>query len=281
MVVRQSEWSLKGVVVAATIAATTPGSAGAEDLVLYGAGSLRESMTEMAQTFGAAHGLTIKTDFAYSGKMRARIEAGEKVDVFTSADIGHPAKLVKDGRAQMMAMFAKNTICLLSIGRSGAVTPETVLDVMLRDGMKIGVYPTNDPLGAYSVKLFELADTIKPGSSGALKSRAVLIDGFPAPPPKVSGNTEVDALLDGRLDVILAYCSGASRYQTAKQKVPDAGITLTHLPAELNVGPEYGLALIKDARPASAALALFILSPDGQRIMKKHGFLPIAIPSDE
>jgi ABC-type molybdate transport system substrate-binding protein len=32
--------------------------------------------------------------------MRERIEAGDNVDVFTSADIGHAAKLVADGRAR-------------------------------------------------------------------------------------------------------------------------------------------------------------------------------------
>lgn len=279
--VRQSGSLFKNALVASGILATAPGSASAADLVLYGAGSLRESMTEITRTFGAARGLTIETDFAYSGKMRERIEAGERVDVFTSADIGHPARLVKDGRAQVMAMFAKNTICLLSTGRVGAVTPETVLDILLRDGVKIGVYPTNDPLGAYSVKLFDLVGTIKPGSSAVLKSHAVLIDSFPGRPPAVSGNVEVDALIDGRLDVILAYCSGAARYEAAKKKAPDAGVTLTHLPPELNVGPEYGLALIRNARPESAALALFILSPDGQKILKRHGFLPIALPADE
>ena len=278
---RRSGLSCRGALVASTILAATLTSASAQDLVLYGAGSLRESMTEITRTFGAAHGLTIKTDFAYSGKMRERIEAGETVDVFTSADIGHPARLVKEGRAEVMAQFAKNTLCLLSTGRVGTVTPETVLDVMLRDGVKIGVYPTNDPLGAYSVKLFDLADTVRPNSSAALKSRAVLVDSFPARPPEVSGNAEVDALIDGRLDVILVYCSGASRYEAAKTKAPDAGVALTHLPPALNVGPEYGLALIKHARPASAALALFILSPDGQQILKKHGFLPIALPSDQ
>src|SRR5215470_20171028 len=105
----------------------------AEDLVLYGAGSLREAMTQIAAAFGQAHGLTVATQFGPSGRMRERIEKGEHVDVFTSADIGHARKLVEDGRASVMAMFARNTVCLLAPVAFGA-TPENVLDKLLAPG---------------------------------------------------------------------------------------------------------------------------------------------------
>lgn len=86
----------------------------AEDLVLYGAGSLREVIGQIATEFGAAHGLTVKTQFGPSGRMRERIERGEHVDLFTSADVGHARKLVQDGRASLMTVFVRNTVCVLS-----------------------------------------------------------------------------------------------------------------------------------------------------------------------
>lgn len=260
-----------------------PGTASANDLVLYGAGSLRRAMTEMAETFGAATGTKVTTDFAFSGLMRERIEKGEKVDVFTSADMGHPAKLVADGRASMLTMFARNALCLLSPGRVGAVSPENALDTMLRDGAKIGVYPPDtDPLGAYTVELFALADKLKPGSGAKLKAQSVVIAAHNNnPPPEKSGDAEVDALIDGRLDLIIAYCSGAAKYEEANTKAPEVKTTLTHFPAELTVGPEYGLAIVKDARPEAADLALFILSVRGQEILAKNGFVPIALPSKD
>jgi molybdate transport system substrate-binding protein len=57
--------------------------------------------------------------------MRERIEAGDKVDIFTSADIGHAAKLVADGKASVMAMFARNDLCLpaLTAARSEPGAP--------------------------------------------------------------------------------------------------------------------------------------------------------------
>ena len=46
----------------------------AEDLVLYGAGSLREVMAQIATSFGQAHDVTVATQFGPSGRMRERIE---------------------------------------------------------------------------------------------------------------------------------------------------------------------------------------------------------------
>src|SRR5262249_6000874 len=121
--------------VLSAVAVSPPAAAADDGLVLYGAGSLREAMTEMAALFEKTHGTAVRVEFAASGRMRERIEAGEKVDVFTSADIGHPAKLVKDGRASVMAMFAQNTLCLLSPAAIGGSA--NVLDALLKDGTKI------------------------------------------------------------------------------------------------------------------------------------------------
>ena len=47
--------------------------------------------------------------------MRERIE---RWGLFTSADAGHARKLVEDGRASVMAVFARNTVCLLPPARN-------------------------------------------------------------------------------------------------------------------------------------------------------------------
>ena len=65
-------------------------------LVVYGAGSLREAIGQIAAEFGQAHGLAVTTQLGPSGRMRERIE---RVDLLTSADVGHARKLVEDGRA--------------------------------------------------------------------------------------------------------------------------------------------------------------------------------------
>src|SRR3984957_14611277 len=145
-------------VTAAMMMAATVTDAKAADLVLSGGGSLRWGMTRVATSFGQAHGLTVATQFGPSGRMRERIESGEHVDVFTSADVGHARKLVADGRASVMAVFARNAVCLLSPAAFGATT-DTMLDKMLAPGVHIGVSPAKiDPLGDYTLRLFELAE---------------------------------------------------------------------------------------------------------------------------
>ncbi len=247
----------------------------ADDLVVYGAGSLREAIGQIAAEFGQAHGLAVATQFGPSGRMRERIENGERVDLFASADVGHARKLVDDGRASVMAVFVRNTVCLLSPAKFGATT-ETALDRLLAPGVRVGVSPPKvDPLGDYTVRLFGLIDHLRPGSAAALHARAVVLDRPPGAPPPKSGDSDADAVLDGRVDASIVYCSGRDRYA---RLLPDA--TLVQFPADLQVGPEYGLAVLKEARPAASLLALAILSPEGQKIMAQRGFRPVTLPSD-
>src|SRR5262245_27941749 len=83
----------------------------AEELVLYGAGSLRDAWTAITADFTRATGIPVRTAFGPSGLMRGKIEAGDSVDLFTSADMGHPLKLQKDGRAASVVMFTRNRLC--------------------------------------------------------------------------------------------------------------------------------------------------------------------------
>jgi molybdate transport system substrate-binding protein len=266
---------IKITVVAVLLSGLMMMTARADDLVLYGAGSLREVMAKIVTSFGQANGVTVSTQFGPSGRMRERIEKGEHVDVFTSADVGHARKLVDDGRASVMAVFTRNTVCLLS-PNGFAATTESALDKMLAQGVRIGVSPPKvDPLGDYTERLFDLAETLLTGSAAALRARAVVLDNPPGSPPLKSGDTDTDAILDGRVDAAIVYCSGRDRYA---RLLPDA--TLVSFPPRLQVGPEYALAVLKDARPGAQMLALTILSPAGQTILAAHGFQPVALPAE-
>jgi molybdate transport system substrate-binding protein len=247
----------------------------ADDLVVYGAGSLREAIGQIASEFGRDHGFTVKTQFGPSGRMRERIEKGDHVDLFTSADVGHARKLVEDGRASVMALFVRNTVCLLSPAQFGATT-QTALDKLLDPGVHVGISPPKiDPLGDYTEQLFRLIDQLRPGSGAAIQSRAFILDTPPGVPPPRSGDTDVDAILDKRVDAAIVYSSARDRYAWL---LPDA--TVVQLPSELQIGPEYALAVLKDAHPAAQLLALTILSPEGQKIMAQRGFRPVTLPSD-
>jgi molybdate transport system substrate-binding protein len=262
-------------VLVALLATNIPAAGRADELVVYAAGSLREAIGQISQDFARAHGMSVTPHFGPSGRLREQIEKGDKVDLFTSADVGHARRLVDEGRANVMAVFARNAVCLLSPAKFGATT-ETALDRLLAPGVHIGVSPRKiDPLGDYTLRLFELIDRVRPGSASALQERAVVLDTpLGATPPK-SGDTDTDAILDGRVDASIVYCSARDRYA---RLMPDA--TLVSFPPDLQVGPEYGLAVLKDAPPAAYLLALTILSPEGQKILAQRGFRPVAPPAE-
>jgi ABC-type molybdate transport system substrate-binding protein len=56
-------------------------------LVVFGAGSLREAIGEITRTIGAARSVEIRTEFCPSGRMRERIERGERVDQNPAAPV--------------------------------------------------------------------------------------------------------------------------------------------------------------------------------------------------
>lgn len=132
-----------------------------------------------------------------------------------------------------------------------------------------------DPLGDYTVRLFGVVEQLRPGSGAAIQAGAVVLDTPPGSPPPKSGYTDADAILAGRVDASVVYCSGRERYARI---LPDA--TVVAFPTELQAGPEFGLAVLKDARPDATLLALAILSPNGQKILAERGFRPVALPSE-
>ena len=250
-------------------------TASSEELVLYGAGSLREVMTQIATDYQARHSGTVRTDFGPSGLMRERIERGERVDLFASADMGHPLKLREQGRATTVAMFTRNTLCAVAMPHVG-LTTGNFLDKLLDPGIKIGTStPKADPSGDYTWAMFRLADRLRPGSFAVLDTKAQQIVGGTLPSaPGTSPDPTITALRDGVVDVAIGYCTSA---QLRLRQLPT--LHIVDIPDTLRVGPEYGLALLKDAQPATAGLMLYILSVDGQATLEKFGFRPVGVPS--
>lgn len=256
------------------LAATTASPAQAEEgLVLYGAGSLREAVGEIARDFTAETGTPVRTEFGPSGLMRGRIEGSERVDVFTSADMGHPLKLRAEGRAVHVAMFTRNALCGMAKPELG-LTSANFLDKLLDPAVKLGTStPGADPSGDYTWAMFRLADKLRPGAFATLDGKAQQLvggsmGGAGGPDPFVA------AFAEGRVDLFIGYCSGGA---ARARDVP--GLELAELPAEISVGPEYGLAILKDADPRAHDLAWRILSPEGQATLAKRGFKPIGLPA--
>ncbi len=245
----------------------------AEDLVLYGAGSLRAAMTAIAADHTKATGQSIRTAFGPSGLMRDKIEAGDTVDLFTSADMGHALKLRQDGRAAAVVMFTRNRLCAFAkpdAGLEAATFAERLLDPAIRIGTST---PKADPGGDYTWEMFRRIDQRHPGAFAVLDAKAKQIVGGTTAADPSNPDPIASAFARGDITVMIAYCSGADQ---RRQATPD--LRVVPVPPPYTTGPEYGLAITSLAKPAALGLALAILSPEGQATLARFGFDPVGLP---
>jgi molybdenum ABC transporter molybdate-binding protein len=243
-------------------------------LRLYAAGSLTAAMTEMAREFAALGGPAVTTVFGASGLLRERIERGEAADVFASADVGNAQALARVGKADTPVVFARNRLCALA-APGVEVTTETLLDRMLEPGIKLGTStPNADPSGDYAWQVFEKAETLRPGSFAVLDAKALKLTGGPQSAQAPPGRSIYAVLIaEHRADIFLTYCTNATQ---ATREVP--GARMLALPEPLAVGASYAIAAINPDRPPAARFALFVMSVQGQAILARHGFTPVATP---
>jgi ABC-type molybdate transport system substrate-binding protein len=247
-------------------------SASAADIVLlHAAGSLRGGLTDVAAAFEKDAGIRVEARYGASGLLRDEIAGGARAEVFASANMEHPQWLAKAGKAGPVRLFARNTLCALV--RPGlVVTPETLLERMLDPAVKLGTStPKADPSGDYAFLVFEKADGLKKGARDALVAKALRLTGgpdSPAPPPDRSLYGALVAA--GQADIFLTYCTGAL---VAQRENP--GQQIVALPQALAVGADYGLTVVNGASPAAERLVSFILAPQGQSILARHGFVTV------
>jgi molybdate transport system substrate-binding protein len=252
---------------------TTPAIA-SDAVLLHAAGSLRGALTEVAQGFEKSSGLKVQAKFGASGLLKDEIAAGARAEVFASANMAHPQALAKANKSGPVVLFARNRLCALV--RPGlAVTRDTLLDRMLDPHVKLGTStPKADPSGDYAFEVFRKAEAVRQNARPVLEEKALQLTGGPASTaPPAGRNAYGWHIAEGRADIFLAYCTAARDAQKE-----NAGLPMIALPDALAVSADYGLAVTADASPDAYRFALFILSPEGQRILASHGFSAPNLP---
>jgi molybdate transport system substrate-binding protein len=250
-----------------------PRSALAEPLRIYAAGSLTAAFTDMVRSFPAAAGDIGTPVFGPSGVLRGKIERGDHVDVFASADMDQPRKLARSHPGSLVAMFTRNRLCALGKANLG-LTSANLLDKLLDPSVRLATStPGADPGGDYAWAVFARAEAVHPGAQAILQRKAMQLVGGPNSKPLVPGQGAVQGIfLANRADVMLGYCSSGL---AVTRDIP--GLTNVPLPTSLTVGPAYGLIVLSD-RPLAARFALFVLSEQGQAILRQYGFDPVGLP---
>ncbi|HEY2783005.1 MAG TPA: molybdate ABC transporter substrate-binding protein [Steroidobacteraceae bacterium] len=263
--------------VAAVLAAYSAAASDSLSVRLHAAGSLRAALTDIGKAYEDAYGVAVTVTFGGSGLLKDRLAAGEAGDVFASADMGNPLSLSRAGKSGPTVLFAHNHMCAFL--RPGLkATSSSILATLLDPSIKVGTStPISDPAGDYAWALFKKADSVRPGSRATLEAKAVKIGNVPGSLAVPSGVTNAVAWLfkEKRADVFLAYCTGGA---AVAKELP--GTTTLVLPPALAIEANYGLTILNSSNQDRAAqLALFILSPAGQKILADHGFdAPLVIP---
>ena len=242
------------------------------DLHIFAAGSLRVALTEVAQSFErTAPGLRVRFTFGASGLLKDRIAAGERADVFASANMEHPQALASAGRAGAVQRFARNAMCAL-VAPTVNVTADNLVDRLLDPAIKVGTStPKADPSGDYAWMVFERIE--QQGRRGAFKrlaDKALQLTGGPnSPPPPAGRNVYGDLVVQGRADVFITYCTNATVAQAERPS-----LRAVALPSEINISADYGVAPIHGAGPQAQRFIEYLLSPDAQALLARSGFAP-------
>lgn len=246
------------------------GSARADDIALYAAGSLRAAMTDIGKAFAAETGLHVQSKFGPSGLLEQEIAGGAKADVFASANMDYPRLLNRADKSGPVIRFARNKLCAL-VKPGLKVDGENLIDRMLDPAIKLGTStPNSDPSGDYAFEVFRKIDAIRPGAGAMLEQKALKLTGSATSAvPPAGRSVYAWHIAEGRADIFLAYCTAAAE---ARQQNPDQQIVA--LPQTLAVGADYGLTVIKGSPPAAEKFAQFILAPAGQNILTGYGFAP-------
>ena len=242
----------------------------AEPARVYAAGSLIVPLKQAIKAAGLDASQVADPVFGPSGGLRERIEKGEAVDLYLSADMGHPQTLARSRPQTLVIPFARNTLCLLS-HQSLGLTQANALDEMLDPKVRLATStPVSDPGGDYTFAVFKRAEELRPGAEAALSQKALKLMGGPAAMVPLAGHSVAASIfLADKADILVSYCSGP-----AEVKRDIADLVSIRLPPAIDVVATYGLALLTD-NPAAARLALFLLSDKGQAIIAENGLVPV------
>ena len=229
------------------------------------AASLTEAFQELATQFEAQNsGITVTFNFAGSQQLAQQLAEGAPTDVFASANPKQMETVVDASRVDAAAIqtFAHNRLVVIypeeyPVGLDG-------LEDLARPGLKLVMAAKEVPVGEYSLEFLEKAG--QEPALGPSFQQAVLKN-------IVSYEENVKAVLNkvalGEADAGIVYKSDVSGEVAGK-------IGQIMIPDELNVIASYPIAVLKDSQHAAQAQAFvdFVLSPTGQEILAKYGFMP-------
>jgi len=235
-------------------------------LNVFAAASLTTSFTEIGKAFEAkVPGITVTFNFAGSQQLAQQINSAAPADVFASANQAQMDAVARGGRIDQGASkpFVNNRLVVI-YPKANPAGIQTLQD-LAKPGVKLILADKSVPVGQYSLNFLDNA--VKDPTLGAGYKDAVLKN-------VVSFEQDVKSVLTkltlGEADAGIVYTTDAATGAAGK-------ISQLAIPDRLNVIAVYPIAVVNDSPnlPSAQAFVDYILSPDGQAILTKYGFIPV------
>lgn len=240
---------------------------------VFAAGSLSRALPPLLKRFEKNYGATVEATFGPAGLLARAIEDGDRPDVFLSANLNHPKRLLAAGRGQCLRPWIGNALSLVFL-REG-VAAEALqfqaaiadrrplwLRLLLTQGVRIGSStPVADPGGDYAQALIRKTARYSAELPNLLAAKTRALVGGILPTGKNSPSV-AEMLLNHRCDVFFTYASNADRYSPER-------FSLLAIPPEDNVAVRYGLLLLSTN---GETLARMLSEPQSLAVMRGAGF---------
>jgi molybdate/tungstate transport system substrate-binding protein len=278
-------------------------SAGGSDstLLVMNAASMTKPLTTVLDSFAAHSGIHYQIEPGASLEVARRVtELGRRPDVIALADPDVFPKLLMPRYTTWYAVFGRNRIVLAYTDTSRfarQITPSNWVSIIQRPGVQVGrADPNTDPSGYRTLLTFQLAERYyrKPGLAAALLAAA------PQRNVRPREADQVALLQSGDLDYIWTYQNLADQSNLKTVDLPpqiDLGTpadSATYATASARVvGKTLGDTITVRGAPilfaitvpsiaphlaAGARFVEYLLSADGQRILRASRFDALASP---
>jgi molybdate transport system substrate-binding protein len=245
-----------------TAATTAPTAAGAKALTVSAASSLKAAFTEIGKAFDAANNSKTTFNFDASGTLQKQIEAGAPVDVFASAAMKQVKALTDASLADAgsVKVFASNEIVLI-VPANSTLSLTEFEDLAKADVKKVTYGdPAVAPHGVAAEQILH-----KLGIFDQVKPKVIYA-------PNVSG--ALDYVVKGEVDAGIVFATEA---MTAGDKVK---VVATSDP-KWHTPIAYPICTITASKVKTLGQAFidYVMSPNGQAVLAKYGFLPAPVPA--
>ena len=241
--------------VAVLFSPQTSNNSATEDTIeinVLAAASLSNAFSAAAESFSRTNtNISVRLSFAGSSALASQILAGAPMDVVAMADNINMEK-VRAGNAidaTSVKTFARNRLAIITAQGN----PRSIASIrdLASPRLTVVLCDTSQPCGRYADQMFERA-----GLSITPASRENSVTGV------------ISRVRTGEADAGIAYISDAvANTDISAVSIPDADNVLAEYPIAIATQPSSGNA------SAAQAFMKFIMSPEGQTILKNAGFI--------